>query len=314
MAKKVTGYINLQVPAGAANPSPPIGPALGQRGVNIMEFCKAFNAATQELEKGMRLCGVTKLSELTPAHVNAIDLERHGGAWTPIPPSPYAFTAPAVGVRSPPFPKGAKSREELESEIASLQRQLSKASGKRGWSFGVAAVGDDSHAAYLPSLARVMLTSVLRSTFSRTTGGMLHRSALFMIVFLMVQAMLNLTVPLGAATNNKAARALTDNLTGAASSGTCCWPRSSTSARRGTSRSTGASTLPRRPSRTASWLSRVPSCRRLSACISRRARWAPCCLRLLGFAFPAVTTQASVMVTGGTCTPRRKTCSRTQSK
>ena len=52
MAKKIEGYINLQVPAGAANPSPPIGPALGQRGVNIMEFCKAFNAATQELEKG----------------------------------------------------------------------------------------------------------------------------------------------------------------------------------------------------------------------------------------------------------------------
>ena len=53
MAKKIEGYINLQVPAGTANPSPPIGPALGQRGVNIMEFCKAFNAATQELEKGM---------------------------------------------------------------------------------------------------------------------------------------------------------------------------------------------------------------------------------------------------------------------
>ena len=53
MAKKIEGYINLQVPAGAANPSPPIGPALGQRGVNIMEFCKAFNAATQDLEKGM---------------------------------------------------------------------------------------------------------------------------------------------------------------------------------------------------------------------------------------------------------------------
>ena len=52
MAKKITGYVKLQVPAGAANPSPPIGPALGQRGVNIMEFCKAFNAATQELEKG----------------------------------------------------------------------------------------------------------------------------------------------------------------------------------------------------------------------------------------------------------------------
>ena len=53
MAKKITGYIKLQVPAGTANPSPPIGPALGQRGVNIMEFCKAFNANTQELEKGM---------------------------------------------------------------------------------------------------------------------------------------------------------------------------------------------------------------------------------------------------------------------
>ena len=53
MAKKIDGYIKLQVPAGAANPSPPIGPALGQRGVNIMEFCKAFNAATQNLEKSM---------------------------------------------------------------------------------------------------------------------------------------------------------------------------------------------------------------------------------------------------------------------
>ncbi len=51
MAKKIEGYIKLQVPAGVANPSPPIGPALGQRGVNIMEFCKAFNAATQDLEK-----------------------------------------------------------------------------------------------------------------------------------------------------------------------------------------------------------------------------------------------------------------------
>jgi large subunit ribosomal protein L11 len=53
MAKKIVGYIKLQVPAGQANPSPPIGPALGQRGLNIMEFCKTFNARTQELEKGM---------------------------------------------------------------------------------------------------------------------------------------------------------------------------------------------------------------------------------------------------------------------
>ena len=53
MAKKVVGYIKLQVPAGKANPSPPIGPALGQRGLNIMEFCKAFNAQTQKLEPGL---------------------------------------------------------------------------------------------------------------------------------------------------------------------------------------------------------------------------------------------------------------------
>ena len=53
MAKKVVGYIKLQVPAGKANPSPPIGPALGQRGLNIMEFCKAFNAQTQSLEPGL---------------------------------------------------------------------------------------------------------------------------------------------------------------------------------------------------------------------------------------------------------------------
>jgi large subunit ribosomal protein L11 len=53
MAKKIKGYVRLQVPAGAANPSPPIGPALGQAGLNIMEFCKAFNAETQNMEKGM---------------------------------------------------------------------------------------------------------------------------------------------------------------------------------------------------------------------------------------------------------------------
>ncbi len=53
MAKKIVGYVKLQVPAGSANPSPPIGPALGQRGLNIMEFCKAFNAKTAQMEKGV---------------------------------------------------------------------------------------------------------------------------------------------------------------------------------------------------------------------------------------------------------------------
>ena len=53
MAKKIEGYIKLEIPAGQANPSPPVGPALGQKGVNIMEFCKAFNASTQKMEAGM---------------------------------------------------------------------------------------------------------------------------------------------------------------------------------------------------------------------------------------------------------------------
>ncbi|MDA1338654.1 MAG: 50S ribosomal protein L11 [Methylophilales bacterium] len=64
MAKKIDGYIKLQVPAGKANPSPPIGPALGQRGLNIMDFCKAFNAATQSLEPGLPIpCVITAYSD-----------------------------------------------------------------------------------------------------------------------------------------------------------------------------------------------------------------------------------------------------------
>ncbi len=64
MAKKVVGFIKLQVPAGKANPSPPIGPALGQRGLNIMEFCKAFNAATQKIEPGLPVpCVITAYAD-----------------------------------------------------------------------------------------------------------------------------------------------------------------------------------------------------------------------------------------------------------
>src|SRR3546814_8545814 len=66
MAKKVVGYIKLQVKAGQANPSPPVGPALGQRGLNIMEFCKAFNAATQKLEPGLPIqCVITAYADRT---------------------------------------------------------------------------------------------------------------------------------------------------------------------------------------------------------------------------------------------------------
>ena len=92
MAKKVNGYIKLQVPAGSANPSPPIGPALGQQGVNIMEFCKQFNAQTQKVEKGLPIPVVitvysdrsfTFVMKTPPASVlirKAIGIEKGSGA------------------------------------------------------------------------------------------------------------------------------------------------------------------------------------------------------------------------------------------
>jgi large subunit ribosomal protein L11 len=92
MAKKVQAYIKLQVPAGAANPSPPIGPALGQQGVNIMEFCKQFNAQTAKLEKGLPIPTVitvysdrsfTFVMKTPPASVlirKAIGIEKGSGA------------------------------------------------------------------------------------------------------------------------------------------------------------------------------------------------------------------------------------------
>jgi large subunit ribosomal protein L11 len=60
MAKKIIGFIKLQIPAGKANPSPPVGPALGQRGLNIMEFCKAFNSQTQRMEPGLSLIHISE--------------------------------------------------------------------------------------------------------------------------------------------------------------------------------------------------------------------------------------------------------------
>jgi len=92
MAKKVQGYVKLQVPAGAANPSPPIGPALGQQGVNIMEFCKQFNAQTQKMEKGLPIPVVitvysdrsfTFVMKTPPASVlirKALGIEKGSGA------------------------------------------------------------------------------------------------------------------------------------------------------------------------------------------------------------------------------------------
>jgi large subunit ribosomal protein L11 len=92
MAKKVQGYVKLQVPAGSANPSPPIGPALGQQGVNIMEFCKQFNAQTQKLEKGLPIPVIitvysdrsfTFIMKTPPASVlirKALGIEKGSGA------------------------------------------------------------------------------------------------------------------------------------------------------------------------------------------------------------------------------------------
>ncbi len=107
MAKKITGYIKLQVKAGEANPSPPIGPALGQRGVNIMEFCKTFNAQTQNVEKGMPLpVVITVYSDRSFTFI------------TKTPPATYLLKK-AVGLKSgSPKPNtnkvGKINREQLE--------------------------------------------------------------------------------------------------------------------------------------------------------------------------------------------------------
>ena len=117
MAKKITGYIKLQVPAGAANPSPPIGPALGQRGVNIMEFCKAFNAATQDLEK----------SAPTPT-VITVYADRSFSFVTKTPPASY-YLKKAANLKSGSKEPGKVSagtikrsavREIAESKMADL--------------------------------------------------------------------------------------------------------------------------------------------------------------------------------------------------
>ncbi len=91
MAKKIIGFIKLQIPAGKANPSPPVGPALGQRGLNIMEFCKAFNAATQKMEPGMPI----------PVVITAY-ADRTFSFITKMPPVSY-FIIKAAGL-----PKGSK--------------------------------------------------------------------------------------------------------------------------------------------------------------------------------------------------------------
>ncbi len=117
MAKKIVGYIKLQVPAGKANPSPPIGPALGQRGLNIMEFCKTFNAQTQGLEVGMPIpVVITAYSDRTFTFV------------TKTPPVTY-FLKKAAGIQKGTTTPGkgtvgqvtmAQVREIAEKKMADL--------------------------------------------------------------------------------------------------------------------------------------------------------------------------------------------------
>jgi len=110
MAKKIVGIIKLQVPAGKANPSPPIGPALGQRGLNIMEFCKAFNAATQNVEPGMPI----------PVVITAYG-DRSFTFVTKSPPASY-FLKKAAGIEkgSQTPGKGAKAGQVTRAQIREI--------------------------------------------------------------------------------------------------------------------------------------------------------------------------------------------------
>src|SRR5688572_32795337 len=127
MAKKITGYLKLQVPAGSATPSPPIGPALGQRGLNIMEFCKAFNAKTAEQEKGAP----------TPV-VITIFADKSFTFETKLPPVTY-FLKKAVNLKSGSKLPGKESagtvtqaqiREIAEKKIKEIGRASCRERGK----------------------------------------------------------------------------------------------------------------------------------------------------------------------------------------
>ena len=113
MAKKISGYIKLQVPAGTANPSPPLGPALGQRGVNIMEFCKAFNAATDSMDKGTP----------TPTIITVF-ADKSFSFVTKTPPATYLIKKAAnlkAGSKEPGKISGGKIARSKLTEIAEIK-------------------------------------------------------------------------------------------------------------------------------------------------------------------------------------------------
>ncbi len=112
MAKKIAGYVKLQIAAGKANPSPPVGPALGQRGLNIMEFCKAFNAATQKLEPGIPI----------PVVITAY-ADRTFSFITKMPPVSYYLKKAAGIAKASKEPGKTKAGKVTKAQIADIAKE-----------------------------------------------------------------------------------------------------------------------------------------------------------------------------------------------
>lgn len=123
MAKKIAGYLKLQVPAGQANPSPPIGPALGQRGINIMEFCKAFNARTQEMEQG---APCTTVIHYYQDKSFAMDIKTPPASWF----LKKAAGLKPVGKRNRPRGAETPGRETVATVTAKQVREIAEAKMK----------------------------------------------------------------------------------------------------------------------------------------------------------------------------------------
>jgi large subunit ribosomal protein L11 len=116
MAKKIVGYVKLQIPAGKANPSPPVGPALGQRGLNIMQFCKEFNAATQQMEPGMPV----------PVVITAF-ADRTFSFITKTPPNTYFLLKAAKAEKGSTTPgKGATVGQVTVAQLREIAEQKMK--------------------------------------------------------------------------------------------------------------------------------------------------------------------------------------------
>ncbi len=154
---------------------------------------KMLDTLKDELEKCMRLCGTPSLKDLNPRLVDARSVGRHTDV-APIPSSPYAYVPPAKSVRSPAFPTIPQEREKIQAEITKLNEALQKLDRAEG-NGGQASVAHNAR--IFGKLLKVMLFSVLSSVFATSYSGSLHRSALFLVVFLVVHMGGNLTALFG---------------------------------------------------------------------------------------------------------------------